>query len=58
MSETSVIVNPQGKPLRTKPTSTCPQCGKGEECKRSAQTFGGERWHCINCGYDYPEGEP
>ena len=52
MSETPVIVNPQGKPAR-KTDDVCPTCGKGPEFRKAASTFGGEKFHCVNCGGDW-----
>ena len=55
MSETPapVIVDPTGKPARAAKTDVCPTCGKGKEFRKPTGAFGGEKFHCINCGGDW-----
>lgn len=50
--QTAVIVDPQGKPAR-QAEKVCPSCGKGPEFRKPANTFGGEKFHCVNCGGDW-----
>lgn len=53
MSDSPVIVNPQGKPARQE-AKACPHCGKGPEFRKPAGTFGGEdKFHCVHCGGDW-----
>lgn len=52
--QTAVIVDQHGKPARQS-DKACPnpKCGKGPEFRKPANTFGGERFHCVNCGSDW-----
>jgi predicted RNA-binding Zn-ribbon protein involved in translation (DUF1610 family) len=54
MSETPApqIVTPQGKPA-SPAEKPCANCGKGLEFRKPQKTFGGEKYHCINCGGDW-----
>lgn len=56
MSESPVIVNPQGQPARAKAPELCPQCRKGKEHRKVIETFGGAQTIC-HCGYEFREGE-
>lgn len=52
MSQTNVILNPQGQPARTT-TTDCPQCGAGKEKRCASSGFGLPHPVCSRCGYEW-----
>lgn len=56
MSDTPVIVNPQGKPARAQKTDACPTCGKGKEARQIVHVFGSDPYQaCTHCGHEFKE---
>ncbi len=53
--QTSVIVDPSGKPARTSADARCPRCGAGPERRVLTSGFGPANVACGQCGHDVEE---